>query len=87
VDRLREELREMTGRNTTWMDVDQQIGRIDHKLRGWCNYFCIGTRRQAYKSITEHACHRVRQWLGANFRVRGPGKTRFTNDWSPKVAV
>jgi hypothetical protein len=43
------------------------------------NYVCIGTRRQAYKSITEHVRHRVRQWLGEKFRVRGRGKTRFTN--------
>jgi RNA-directed DNA polymerase len=79
VARLRDELSAMTGRKTTWLDVDEQIGRINHKLRGWSNYFCIGTRHQAYKSITEHARHRVRQWLGAKFRVRGRGKTRFTN--------
>jgi group II intron reverse transcriptase/maturase len=73
------ELSEMTGRNTTWLEVSEQIGRINHKLRGWSNYFRIGTRHQAYKSITEHVRHRVRQWLGAKFRVRGRGKTRFTN--------
>jgi RNA-directed DNA polymerase len=79
VARLRDELSAMTGRNTTWLEVDEQIGRINHKLRGWSNYFCIGTRHQAYKSITEHVRHRVRQWLSAKFRVRGRGKTRFTN--------
>jgi RNA-directed DNA polymerase len=81
VSRLRDELSEMTGRNTTWLEVDEQIGRINHKLRGWSNYFCIGTRSKAYKSITEHVRHRVRQWLGAKFRVSGRGKTRFTNDY------
>jgi RNA-directed DNA polymerase len=79
VSRLRDELSEMTGRETTWLEVDEQIGRINHKLRGWSNYFCIGTRHQAYKSITEHVRHRVRQWLSAKFRVRGRGQTRLTN--------
>jgi RNA-directed DNA polymerase len=79
VARLRGELSAMTGRNTTWLAVDEQIGRINHKLRGWSHYFCIGTLRQAYKSVTEHVRHRVRQWLGAKYRVRGRGKTRFTN--------
>jgi RNA-directed DNA polymerase len=79
VSRLREELGAMTGRNTTWLEVDEQIGRINRKLQGWSNYFRIGTCRQAYKSITEHVRHRVRQWLSAKFRVRGRGKTRFTN--------
>jgi len=77
--KLREELSAMTGRHTTWLEVDEQIGRINRKLRGWSNYFCIGTRHQAYKSITEHVRHRVRQWLSAKFRVRGRGKTHFTN--------
>jgi group II intron reverse transcriptase/maturase len=80
VDRLRDELREMTGRKTTWLAVEVLIGRINRKLRGWSNYFCIGTRRQAYKSVNEHVRHRVRQWLSAKTRVRGSGKTRFTND-------
>ena len=79
MSRLRDELSEMTGRNTTWLEVDEQIGRINHKLRGWSNYFCIGTLRQAYKSVTEHVRHRVRQWLSAEYRVSGRGKTRFTN--------
>jgi RNA-directed DNA polymerase len=79
VAELRDELSAMTGRKTTWLGVDEQIGRINRKLRGWSNYFCIGTRQRAYKSITEHVRHRVRQWLGAKFRVRGRGKTRFTN--------
>jgi group II intron reverse transcriptase/maturase len=79
VSRLRAELSEMTGRNTTWLEVDEQIGRVNHKLRGWSNYFCMGTLRQAYKSVTEHVRHRVRQWLSAKYRVSGRGKTRFTN--------
>jgi group II intron reverse transcriptase/maturase len=80
VTRLCAELSAMTGRNTTWMEVDEQIRRINHKLRGWSNYFCIGTLRQAYKAVTEHVRHRVRQWLGAKYGVTGRGKTRFTND-------
>jgi group II intron reverse transcriptase/maturase len=80
VFRLCDELSEMTGRNTTWLDVDEQIGRINRKLRGWSNYFRIGTLRQAYKSVNEHVRHRVRQWLSAKFRVSGRGKTHFTND-------
>jgi RNA-directed DNA polymerase len=80
VSRLRDELSEMTGRHTTLLGVDEQIGRINRKLRGWSNYFRIGTLRQAYKSVNEHVRHRVRQWLSAKYRVRGRGKTRFTND-------
>ena len=58
---------------------EELIGRINRKLRGWSNYFRIGTLRRAYKSVNEHVRHRVRQWLSAKYRVRGRGKTRFIN--------
>jgi RNA-directed DNA polymerase len=72
---------EMTGRETTWLDVDEQIGRINRALRGWANYFCIGTVSKAYRHVNEYVHQRVRQWLGAKFRVKGLGKTRFRNDY------
>jgi RNA-directed DNA polymerase len=72
---------ELTERETTWLDVDEQIGRINRKLRGWANYFCIGTVSKAYRHVNEYVHQRVRQWLGAKFRVKGLGKTRFRNDY------
>jgi hypothetical protein len=72
---------EMTGRDTTWLDVDEQIGRINRKLRGWANYFCSGTISKAYRHVNEYVHQRVRQWLGAKFKVKGLGKTRFRNNY------
>jgi group II intron reverse transcriptase/maturase len=72
---------EMTGRETTWLDVDEQIGRINRKLRGWANYFCIGTISKAYRHVNEYVHQRVRQWLGAKFKVKGLGRTRFRNHY------
>ena len=52
-----------------------QIGRIDRKLRGWSNYFRIGTVSQAYRNIDRHVRYRVRQWSCAKFKVTGQGKS------------
>jgi RNA-directed DNA polymerase len=81
IERLCREISELTGRNTAWLAVDEQIGRINRKLRGWSNYFCIGTISKAYHTVNEHVRHRVRQWLGAKFGVRGRGKTRFSKGY------
>ena len=51
ITRLCNEISELTGRGTTWLEVKVQIGRINRKLRGWSNYFRIGTVRQAYHNI------------------------------------
>jgi group II intron reverse transcriptase/maturase len=77
IERLGREIHELTMRRTTWLEVDEQIGRINTKLRGWSNYFRIGTVSKAYRSIDTHVRQRVRQWLRAKFKVRGSGKQRY----------
>jgi group II intron reverse transcriptase/maturase len=79
IDRLCGEISEMTERDTTWREVDEQVGRLNRKLRGWANYFRIGTISKVYQSVNEHVRYRVRQWLGAKFKKKGRGKTRFLN--------
>ena len=55
------------------------IGQINRKLRGWSNYFRIGTVSKAYRSINSHTRHRVRQWLCVKFKEPGQGKRRFSD--------
>ena len=74
---LGREIHELTTRRTTWLEVDEQISRINAKLRGWSNYFRIGTISKAYRSIDAHVRQRVRQWLRAKFKVKGSGKKRY----------
>ena len=54
-----------------------QVGRINRKLRGWSNYFRIGTVSKAYRNVDSHVRHRVRQWLCTKFKMQGHGKKRF----------
>jgi len=77
VDRLCGEISELTTRRMTWLDVDEQMGRINRKLHGWSNYFCIGTVSKAYRAIHSHVRDRVRRWLCAKFKVCGQGEARF----------
>jgi RNA-directed DNA polymerase len=79
VERLCREISELTTRRTTLLDVEEQIGRINHKLRGWSNYFRLGTVHKAYRIANSHVRHRVRQWLCAKFKARGQGKKRYTD--------
>ena len=77
VERLCREISALTARCQALWPVDEQIGRINRKLRGWSNYFSIGTVSKAYRAVNAHAAFRVRQWLRVKFKVRGPIKTRF----------
>jgi RNA-directed DNA polymerase len=75
--RLCREIGELTTRKSSGRAVEVQIGRINRKLRGWSNYFRIGTVSKAYRSVDSHVRYRVRQWLCVKFKVQGNGKKRF----------
>jgi group II intron reverse transcriptase/maturase len=88
VDRLCSAISELTTRRKTWRDVEELMSRINRKLRGWSNYFRIGTVSQAYRNIHSHTRYRVRQWLCAKFTEQGQGKKRFSDHYlHPKLGL
>jgi RNA-directed DNA polymerase len=72
-------IRELTGRRWLWLEPDELIGKVNHVLRGWANYFCLGTVAAAYRRVTRNTCHRLRQWLQHKHRARGTYVTRYTD--------
>ncbi len=77
IDRLCNEIGELTTRRRTFLAVEELTGRINRKLRGWSNYFRIGTVSKAYRNVDSHVRYRVRQWLCAKFKVPGQGKRKY----------
>ena len=81
VQRLCREISEMTSRSWLWKDVDEQVGAINQKLRGWANYFCLGAASKAYRAIDRHVVFRLRRWLCAKHKVPGRGTSRYPNQY------
>jgi hypothetical protein len=77
VQRLCRDLSELTSRRFTLLDAELIVGRINRKLIGWSNYFCLGPVSKAYAVVDRHACRRLRQWLCAKHKVPGQGTSRF----------
>lgn len=77
VQRLCRELRELTSRRRTLLDVDTIVSQINRKLVGWSNYFRLGPVSKAYAAVDAHVCRRLRQWLCAKHKVPGQGTSRF----------
>ena len=76
---LNRELHEQTDRRWLWLEPEEIVGRLNRTLRGWANYFCLGTVTAAYRKVTAHACHRLRQWLVRKHKVRGSRWSRFSD--------
>src|SRR5437870_4610038 len=46
---LNRELHEQTDRRWLWLEPEEMVGRLNRVLRGWANYFCLGSVTVAYR--------------------------------------
>jgi hypothetical protein len=76
IARMVKSITEETDRNRTLLDASDVVGRLNRKLIGWANYFCLGPVTPAYRAINTHAIRRLRRWLCKKHKVRGTGITR-----------
>jgi len=72
---------QLTERHTRHRDTEEQVGRLNRVLRGWANYFSVGTVSPAYRAVDQHVRARLRKWLCKKHRVRGQGYTSFPNSY------
>ena len=67
---LRASLSAMTRRSSTGLSVEEMVGKLNETIRGWANYFRLGSVHAAYQAVMHHACRRLRQWLGRKSGAR-----------------
>lgn len=60
-----------TERRTTYRDVSEVIEQLNDSLRGWANYFRLGSVGKAYRLLDAHTTKRLRRWLCRKHRVEG----------------
>src|SRR5271166_1731549 len=65
VSSLCAEISELTRRASTGLSETEQVSRLNRKLRGWSNYFRLGTISRSYRKIDFHVQTRLRRWLCA----------------------
>jgi group II intron reverse transcriptase/maturase len=77
IQRMVANISEVTDRRTGLLDAEEIVGRLNRKLTGWANYFCLGPVSPAYHAIDTHVRQRLRRWLCKKHKVAGTGTTRF----------
>jgi len=81
IRRVCQRISELTRRTTGLAPVEERVLKLNHVMRGWANYFCLGPVSKAYHSVDTHARYRLREWLRHKHKVKGRGTARYPDEY------
>ncbi len=81
IQRMVRNIHVLTAEAMTWQETTMLVAKLNRMLRGWANYFQVGTVNKAYKSIDYYTAMRLRRWLRNKYKVRRNGYWAYPDSY------
>jgi group II intron reverse transcriptase/maturase len=81
VQRMVAEISAETERRWTGRETAYVVERLNRKLIGWANYFCLGPVSKAYRTLDAHTVYRLRRWLCKKHKDKRAARSCYPDEY------
>lgn len=87
LEQHRDRIREMTGSDRTLLAAESLAEQLGRTIRGFWNYFSMGTRVKAVQSVERFTYYRMQRWMKRKHPKGGEWQERLAQVWPPLRSV
>jgi group II intron reverse transcriptase/maturase len=78
---IRQAIYAQTTKRWGFLSIEDLADKLNPLLRGWANYFSVGTVSRARRAVDDYTFHRIRQWWVRKHKIRNKRSPRFSQEF------